>query len=268
MTKQHLWADRLKAVLPPVGTHNTLSILQEKTHPTRTSVKDWSSDEQRPGHVKSRKIRRVCRGCNSGWMRILEEQAIPLALPLINGNANVLSTEDQKILSLWIAMNVATAEYLVEKSVTISSPQRQQLMSGQIPDNFTICIAPYVGGHWGVKLRCHSMTLLREYLPAGGRSQLGPLNVERPVIKNTQIATMGAGCLIMQALSCPLTEVTKVYRTKTREFGGIQIWPSLGAIDWFPVPALNDERAQLLADWLDLWLSNPGPIFQPGSDSL
>lgn len=45
--------------------------------------------------------RRVCERCNNRWMSDIEKAAAPILSPLVQGQAVVLSPEDQEVATLW-----------------------------------------------------------------------------------------------------------------------------------------------------------------------
>jgi hypothetical protein len=260
LTKQHLWADRLKDILPGTS-YNTLSIRDDTTLSDRSIRRGISRYTSQPGAAKSRKLKNFCIECNPGWMRLLEEAAIPIAKPLMLGSSITLSSNEQDILARWVALNAVVSEYLDPKSAAVSLETRKQLMAGHLTQEWIVSLASYEGGgSWETRVTRHSMTLIREFQPPTAPgispSPLGPLNVKRPVIKNTQMTTIGARHLIMQAVSCPLSEIRLRYQEALRGLGAIQIFPTLGNAT-VGAPQLTEAATTLFADWLDSWLHHP-----------
>jgi hypothetical protein len=67
MTKQHVFGKRL------------LALLDEKTGSHLVVEHDPSGKitKKKEGHIWSKQMRRVCKTCNGGWMRALEESTFP-----------------------------------------------------------------------------------------------------------------------------------------------------------------------------------------------
>ena len=68
MSKEHIWSDWLKEVLPPTSSHHS------QTRTTTAFVGNVallipSMPTQHRGAVTQRKIRKFCDICNNGWMR-------------------------------------------------------------------------------------------------------------------------------------------------------------------------------------------------------
>lgn len=261
LTKQHLWADRLKDILPRKQPYNVQTIENDQTLPHRTIKRGLPFAKSRPGAPSTRQLKNFCIECNPGWMRVLEEAAIPIARPLMLGSPATLSVSQQEILARWIALNTVVSEYLDPPSAAVSQDAKKMLMDGHLTDEWTISIASYVGGgSWETRLRRHTMTLIREYQPprSTGISQPGlkPINIKRPVAKNTQVTTMGARHLVMQGLTCPFREVSTVYQGHLSGLGAVQISPSTREIRWPANSMLSEAGVTLFADWLDSWLTH------------
>src|SRR5262245_12065211 len=64
MSKEHIWSDWLDEVIPRGGDHfvTVTSFLDAEGN----SLPDLR--QKRQGSVHTKKVRRVCRSCNGGWM--------------------------------------------------------------------------------------------------------------------------------------------------------------------------------------------------------
>ena len=262
VTKQHLWPDRLKKIVPTMQTHNTTIVRNDKTLPDRSIVSGKPTPRPyRQGSNLTRQVRRVCRRCNGGWIRELEEAAIAIATPLIIGDRTTLTQSDQAIIARWIAVMVAVSEYVDADSVAIPTQTRKALMAASVlSDDWTICLAPLDGPRWRTSLRRHSMMLHTRLVPFG--SEGGPLNIRHPV-KNTQVTTIGIGRLIAQGATSSNRDVIAFYRSRISALKAAQVHPYIGNIQWPPGPPLDDTDADTLADWLNRWLESPQRLGTP-----
>jgi hypothetical protein len=52
-------------------------------------------------HILDAQVRRVCQGCNGGWMSQLEAQAKPLLEPMFDGKPVTLGADQQAVLAAW-----------------------------------------------------------------------------------------------------------------------------------------------------------------------
>jgi hypothetical protein len=85
----------------------------------------------------------VCKSCNTGWMSRLQTAVKPVLLPFIQGEWPVLSTEEQRTLSLWTVMTalvfgrVEAHEPVSHSDLTAFKDADQHR---QVPDNFLLWI--------------------------------------------------------------------------------------------------------------------------------
>src|SRR4051812_3812996 len=82
MSKQHVWPKWLKPHNPATGTHHLAQTGVFHTFEPAAATSPPGS-ELRQGPAGSRKVRRICRPCNHGWIRqFVEEPAKPTVLAL------------------------------------------------------------------------------------------------------------------------------------------------------------------------------------------
>ncbi|HXQ00893.1 MAG TPA: hypothetical protein VN845_12630 [Solirubrobacteraceae bacterium] len=89
----------------------------------------------------------VCAGCNHGWMSDLETKASPLLKPMLKGNTQGLSIEQQACLAQWATKTAMTLDqtYLRQERV-FSSGECKQLMDRKMPPPGTgVQLARYAG---------------------------------------------------------------------------------------------------------------------------
>lgn len=121
LTREHVWADWLKKYVPKdMPEHTALFAI---VHPTHSEP----SRRKRSGDLQSRRLRVVCKSCNTGWMCRLQERAKPYLLPLIQGEVTAFDLDAQTILSAWVAMFVMVAEHFNPYTVTTSQEQRSPI---------------------------------------------------------------------------------------------------------------------------------------------
>jgi hypothetical protein len=82
MSKEHFWSQWMKEFLSS-GTDLT-HIHEIYTSEAKNQVKTFHSTKQ--GDVITKKIRVVCRKCNSGWMGSLQEKVKPILIKLIENS--------------------------------------------------------------------------------------------------------------------------------------------------------------------------------------
>src|SRR5437016_6546602 len=78
LTKEHIWSDWLKDVIPPTEDHVNTDIVIHPDHNARVALVT-PSQRKRQGGLNTRKMRNVCGGCNGGWMKTIVDRAKPFA---------------------------------------------------------------------------------------------------------------------------------------------------------------------------------------------
>jgi hypothetical protein len=235
LSKEHVWADWLKAYIPMEMTkHSTGIAIVNKTN-TESSIKPNTGDPRR------RTIRVVCKTCNEGWMSKLQEKAKPFLLPLIKGERTVLGEEAQKVIAAWAAMAIMVAEFFVQHRSAIPYTERESLRQTQtVPENWKIWVGNFQRGNWPAHWIHHSLLIADEHIPSAHDSSL-----PQP---NTQTTTFVAGRLFIHAFSCPFKDmVARCTPNGPLAQKIAQIFPfKESAIIW-PLNVISDREADNIA---------------------
>ena len=117
LSDEHVWANWLLKLLPhPTPSENKTRILGS----TRTGLK--VRNEGLMGAPELVKV--VCRPCNHGWMATLEEEAMRLLAPMIEGESLRLQVRDQRLLAFWAAKTMTMIEYTDDSTRVTTAAQR------------------------------------------------------------------------------------------------------------------------------------------------
>ena len=148
VTKQHMWPDWLKTIIPREGSTSGQMIFHVRMAPMNKAVIIQPDVKERRWHQGAHKIRNVCGQCNSGWMSRLETAAKPHLTSLILGKKCNLDKQAQHSLAAWIVMTSIMAEFTDIKTVSIPAIHRNQLrISGNPPDGWQIWTGRYHGSN-------------------------------------------------------------------------------------------------------------------------
>ena len=91
MTKQHVWPDWLKLAVPrSFARHSQIYTHMDLQSVDRPLVSS-PIVKSKQGDPAVKKVRKVCKSCNSGWMSRLETAAKPVLTPIIRGKNATLS---------------------------------------------------------------------------------------------------------------------------------------------------------------------------------
>lgn len=238
VTKQHMWPDWLKTILPRSGESHTQFI-------TRFDLRTAGVAIVRPelhfprGPVGARKIRRVCATCNSGWISRLENDAKPYLSALILNQSIEIDGPAQAAIAAWAALFSIVAEYTDILTMGISHADRYDLMkTGLPPTTWRIGIARYHGSEWRQRYRHHGLQGISTKGAVPPNSQF-----------NTQISTFVIGALLLHTASSSLSSVTLEF-DRINDVGLVNIWPPrTDAFTWQSRQLISDTDCNRIADY-------------------
>lgn len=242
LTKEHIFSDWLKDILPRREKDKHIDVLNEGALvSTPTSLDQILNNEKdikyQNGAANSKTVKVVCgsRGrtdakyCNDGWMSRLDEKAKPILRSLVNGEKVEITTDSQAALAAWAAKSTITAEFLRPNEVAISESDRHHLMTNLEPSSqWKILIAPYHGALWYTGYHHFPIRLG----PAGD-VQTGP--------KNTQNTLFGLGRLLIYVVTFPHNFSFQPEGPGFQSFR--QIWPLTGRVISWPTERFVDDVA-------------------------
>lgn len=228
LSKEHVLPDWLRQIFPrlPTDTH-TWDILQD-AHTAAPSMRRIRGQ----GQLGSKKVRVVCKKCNSGWLSTMEDETKGDLSPIVSpGFAHLLSVEAQQQLAAWIAKTTMTAEFLVKEQPAIKQDERERFKERQLPeDHWQIWISSYIGRQWRKGGIFHHGVGL--YIPPE------PMRVG---VRNTQFTVIGLGRLICIAISSTAQgfsmDLGEHLKDATR-----QLWPPLGRDQMWPSDRSFDDN--------------------------
>jgi hypothetical protein len=263
LTHEHIWADWLKKYIPKnMPNHRAGRMIRgRQAKPIKVTARLVGGD------LRSKRVRCVCasetyapnskhKGCNDGWMKDIQDQAKPIVVPLIDGQACSLNVRQQRILSAWIAMAVICSEYSHPDDVSIREKDRNILRTKHVPpaNNWKI----WVGRHQKDPSRRHWLHHTLKITKEVGQTSTAP-----PTPYNTQSTTYSVGELFIHAISSAYPKcVSEFHLTRSALPILFQIWPVRATpLRWPPRrPTSSLARSSTLlsvpriADGLDFFL--------------
>lgn len=237
-SKEHIWPKWMHDYLPLHGARE--NIVEAHTFKWKTHID--SKRRKRQGHLSTKKIRVVCRCCNSGWMGQLETEVRPVLLPILKSEIHEISLENQAKLSRWIALKAIVGEFQErETHVTPLACRRRLMVEGVIPDYYCIYIGAHNEAHDAAWLRISQTFALSK---SGPSPSLG--NRKR----NCQSIAMTFGPLFVYLLAVRQDGINSADFIR---FTNIQrLFPEQGnTISWPPKKILNSKDMGLMAYALD-----------------
>src|SRR5258708_793109 len=209
------------------------------TH-TRKSIHVRSTVLTRQGAAITKKLRVVCRDCNHGWMKAMEETVRPILTPLIKGEPIVLNKDQQRTLAEWIVMKMMVAEHNVPSEAVVPQADRDRFFADRtIPSYFLIWVISSNSEKWRSRYIRHNATFGLPGRPAP------------TVRRNTQTIAWGVGRLFI------FVAMTTAEGLDLADFFGVhpvvlKLFPYVGEV--LPLPflkSIDDASGDRLARTLE-----------------
>lgn len=106
----------------------------------------------RPGATRDKRLRVVCKACNSGWMSILQNAAKPLLIPVMTGTWPAsFSDDERKTVAAWATMASMVVDAGMPHLSGVTQAERTEFMQTLTPPNNWV-----IWMHWfEVPRTCH-----------------------------------------------------------------------------------------------------------------
>ena len=231
LTKEHLFADWMKSYIDRALIHHNIETALDFPDHQDSSIK------QRSGDPHSRRIKCVCKPCNSGWMSQLQEKTKPIFIPMLQGGETNLHRRAQRQIATWVVMTVMAGEFIDLDHVTISVEERRQFRLDRS-----------VQAHWKIWIGAHRRRKEARWIHKAmsfTEKEVEAIYSQTPDRANSQATTILLGKhLIIHVMSSPI----KPRLIRTWQFPQhfapfmLQIWPIRNAsVSWPPERAMTDK---------------------------
>jgi hypothetical protein len=129
MSDEHIWGDWLGDEIPFVGRKHLFRSVEVKE-----SGEEVTKTRIGAGDPLNAQIR-VCRDCNHGWMREIQEDARPTLSSMFKHDFLLLDRTQQAKLATWVCMSTMASDFLPrhEYGIVSNSKERKFLMSKRVP---------------------------------------------------------------------------------------------------------------------------------------
>jgi hypothetical protein len=234
LTKEHVLADWTSRFFEgmTLSAHSKSSVVIE--HAGVSGERIMSSIKKIDGDPRARKVRKVCKPCNGGWMKGQQDVARRIAELLISGLPATLSAADQKTLAILVSMTVMVSEFSDAEFAGIPDTDRSFIRAFlSLPANWKIWIGCYPRGDANPYLHHESASF-----PAKDGSGDDALN--------TQATTYTVGHLYVHAISSVRPWVISSAILMPQTVSTIrQLWPIIEVpMTWPPPLSLTEEGAE------------------------
>jgi hypothetical protein len=233
MSKEHFWSQWMKEFL---SSGTDLSYVHDiyTSEAEKPSTKTFHATRQ--GDVITKKIRVVCRKCNSGWMGSLEEKVKHILVKLIENSVTSLLAIEQKLLSEWITMKALVAEHSEGGTqITPIQDRKAFYLHRLIPSYFSIYI--------GVNNTSSMSGFVRNSIALSPTKSLEKnikeLNL-KGLVKNTQSISFICGKLFIYILASRVDGIN--IRDRFDLSPMVRVWPKeKDRIEWPISPTLSER---------------------------
>lgn len=237
LTKAHIFPEWLGEHITEKTDRHVHAVGNFETFTPRTQTPAaWTRIRQ--GDTGSRKVRRVCGGCNSGWLGALETPAKPIVVALMNGEDVVIDLQMQRNLAAWLCAitMLIDADNPPEGSAVPQSHRDYFRGHRTPPPMWKVWIAKYRGTNWqDHRVRRTGMNV----------QPMPEVNGNRFTC-NTQVTTLVIRYLCAHVFSSTVFELPGYEGVNLQ-----QIWPSTGEnFVWSRAPILDDGGVIVLSEAL------------------
>lgn len=241
VSKEHLWSSWLH---PHLAAYRTPAF-DEVTQTYSGSAPVGVHRKSREGWSANKRVRVVCRDCNSGWMNRIEAAARPYLMPLVEGRGVTLSDEAVERVVRWIVLKVLVCEHMQPNEYTTPLAERVAFKEhGTVPNHFRVHLGDSGDMLWGGLYERHSANLRRS-------DRRGP-EVMTP--RNIQVVSLGVGRLFINVIASREVEWDDLF---VHHDGGV--FPVVHPLDrkwlsWPPQRRLTLEEMNRISGALDTLL--------------
>lgn len=231
-SKEHAWPAWLIAVLKKQSGQPVNISLEQDGQP-------WLRWHGPKGSIR---VKAVCKSCNEGWMKALEDEAKPILEPLISDTPTTLSSRQQFILCHWVMKTAMIFDALRSPTAPHYQPVQTTFlfqMKGPPPSTFGVWLGRYYGE-------------FNAYTTGNVLNGLDK-NTGTPITGHVQ--TMSFGPLMLQALSMrhPAGQTITTHIDLDMKGGDwdrvtVRLWPiELKPCEWPPPLTQDDSKGGIAA---------------------
>jgi hypothetical protein len=244
LSKEHVWPDWLSRFL----------LFDEELDWVHADDSGIRAIKRAPAF--SRKVRKVCTSCNTGWMSQLEEDAKPLLKWMIAGHPVSLDFESRQLLAFWGAKTVLMGRFM-DRDPTDVPPSYfaalHESRATRCPPVGTRAWLAFYGGrrhplYWG--FRGHDIELTS---PKGAVTEVRAFT-----------GTISVGRFVTQVFGHDESPVPiRVGRSGWRHDGTVQIYHRPRGSRWPPRRELDDERLREFGHDPRIHVAPSDPLSEP-----
>jgi hypothetical protein len=249
LSKEHIWPRWMAAYLPIGKTNAHVSEVRSGIPKQPSTLKQRS---ERPGPVHTKKVRAVCRRCNSGWMSSIEEEAKPMLQSALTSTEWTVSSKEAQAIARWAILKAIVCEHASLDHLTPQEDRNVLRLHLEVPAYFRVFIARHSGELRAAYLR-HSATFSRSL------EGLAP-PLSKNLNRNVQITTILVGPLCFHITAIRVDGVPSSLLDPVRRMHQLHPGPyQLFAVN--ELPLLADLDMHLNSQAIDRIMNHPKVMY-------
>jgi hypothetical protein len=191
------------------------------------------------------RVRRVCRGCNNGWMAQLEERVQPVLTSMIKGQSVRLETSDVAAIATWATKTAMMHEFTDTGSQAYEQRDHHWLRDRREPPKGTAVWAGAMMSFGDWALRAEHAGLLYRELPT--------TDVNDPC--NTSQTTIGLGYLLLTVVHSRVEAMNRQLDFSWAGGAMVKLWPPPETVKWPLELTIPNELAWAIGTFLAFLVS-------------
>lgn len=126
------------------GTSTTHTVTRWQDPFTKAGAVTKKGALNRPGIARAQTLKVACHACNTGWMKRIVDESIPILTPLGRGEWFNLTSQQRITLASWIVMFSMSHEFADKETAVVSFGERQAFShNGQPSENWCVAIGRF-----------------------------------------------------------------------------------------------------------------------------
>jgi len=241
MTKQHVFPDRLKHVLPKLEDPKRAAISRNRIVRRGKLISREDARKDSHGSPSQFKIRKVCERCNNGWLKKMEDDSVPVLEHLVTGELSMLTKPDQERLARLATSIAMVGEWITRGNAYTTQDERTA---------FKLKLYPPPG--WFVFIGRNALPSEAASFGSDGCNNLGEDGRGTPK-KEFSSFTFSVRQVLFHILTLPTGKLLDV-DTYAAELGLASICPTTDWINFSLMPPLDTEAVTSIRAYVGMSL--------------
>lgn len=155
LSDEHIWSQWSRELLPDSDGYIERSNRNRGGKPV-----DHRIIRDAQGSITNKRLKRVCKDCNNGWMSRLEEESRATVTALILGQSTYLARSARRPLINWIATKLIVLDAFRDGEQAFTERERSEFFATRaLPQSLSIWLLSCGQGPWKTMFWTHAQRL-------------------------------------------------------------------------------------------------------------